>query len=224
MIPLRDTQPSSRTPVITVTLIVINVLVFLFEVSLEPFARNHFIAVFGMIPDRWAEDPLTLLTYMFLHGGWLHLIGNCWFLWIYGDNIEDILGHWVYILFYVGCGVAAAMVQIWSNPYSHVPTVGASGAIAGVMGAYLVKFPHARVLTLVPIFIFFTTIEVPEFLMLLYWFLIQIVSGVGSIGYSQVSGEGVAWFAHVGGFVSGVALIWLLPTRARFSGRSDLQW
>jgi membrane associated rhomboid family serine protease len=224
MIPLRDTQPSSRTPVITVTLIVINVLVFLFEVSLEPFARNHFIAVFGMIPDRWTEDPLTLLTYMFLHGGWLHLIGNCWFLWIYGDNIEDILGHWVYILFYVGCGVAAAMVQIWSNPYSHVPTVGASGAIAGVMGAYLVKFPHARVLTLVPIFIFFTTIEVPAFLMLLYWFLIQIVSGVGSIGYSQLSGEGVAWFAHVGGFVSGVALIWLLPTRARFSGRSDLQW
>lgn len=209
---------------VTVTLIVINVLVFLFEISLEPFARNHFIATFGMIPDGWAEAPLTLLSYMFLHGGWLHLIGNCWFLWIYGDNIEDILGHWLYILFYVGCGLAAALVQIWSNPYSHVPTVGASGAIAGVMGAYLVKFPHARVLTLVPIFIFFTTIEVPAFLMLLYWFLIQIVSGVGSIGYSQVSGESVAWFAHVGGFLSGVALIWLLPTRARFSGRTDLRW
>ena len=224
MIPLRDTQPSARPPVVTVLLIIANVLVFLFQVSLDPFSRNHMMTVFGLIPDQWGQAPLTMLTYMFLHGGWLHLIGNCWFLWIYGDNVEDILGHWRFLFFYIGCGVAAAFLQIASTPYSRVPMVGASGAIAGVMGAYLVKFPHARILTLVPIFVFFTTIEVPAFLMLLYWFFIQIVSGIGSIGYSQVSGGGVAWFAHIGGFVAGLALIWLLPTRQRFSARSDLRW
>jgi membrane associated rhomboid family serine protease len=138
--------------------------------------------------------------------------------------VEDILGHWRFLFFYISCGVAAALLQIGSAPYSRVPMVGASGAIAGVMGAYLVKFPHARILTLVPIFVFFTTIEVPAFLMLLYWFVIQIVSGVGSIGYSQLSGGGVAWFAHIGGFIAGLALIWLMPTRERFSARSDLHW
>jgi membrane associated rhomboid family serine protease len=224
MIPLRDTIRSARTPVVTVALIVVNVLLFLFEVSLDPFSRNYFIAGFGLTPDYWSGAPLTLLTYMFLHGGWLHLIGNCWFLWIYGDNVEDILGHWRYLLFYVGCGAAAGLVQIWSAPDSRIPTVGASGAIAGVMGAYLLKFPHARILTLVPIIVFFTTIEVPAYFMLLYWFLIQIVSGVGSIGYSQVSGDKVAWFAHVGGFLAGAALIRLLPTRRPFTSRADLHW
>jgi membrane associated rhomboid family serine protease len=225
MIPLRDTQPSARAPVVTALLIAANALVFLFQVSLDPFSRNHLMSVFGLIPYQLRETPLSLLTYMFLHGGWLHLIGNCWFLWIYGDNVEDILGRGKYLLFYLGCGVAAAAMQTWSDPYSRIPMVGASGAIAGVMGAYLVKFPHARILTLVPIFVFFTTIEVPAFLMLLYWFLIQIVSGIGSVGYSQVSGGGgVAWFAHIGGFVAGLALIWLLPTRQRFAARSDLHW
>ena len=225
MIPLRDTQPSARAPVVTVLLIAVNILVFLYELSLDPYSRNHFIKEFGLVPDHWGEARLTVLSYMFLHGGWMHLIGNCWFLWIYGDNVEDILGRWRYLLFYLGCGVAAALLQMASTPYSRIPLVGASGAIAGVMGAYLLKFPHARILTLVPIFVFFTTIEVPAFLMLLYWLVIQIVSGVGSVAYSQATGGGgVAWFAHIGGFIAGLALIWLLPTRAPFSARSDLRW
>jgi membrane associated rhomboid family serine protease len=161
---------------------------------------------------------------MFLHGGWMHLIGNMWFLWIFGDNVEDVLGHGKYLLFYIGCGIAAALVHALLNPYSRLPTVGASGAIAGVMGAYLVKFPHSRILTLVPIIIFFTTFEIPAFLMLLYWFFIQIFSGIGSVGYSQVSRGGVAWFAHVGGFVAGVVFVYLLGTRERYRYRSDLRW
>jgi hypothetical protein len=129
------------------------------------------------------------------------------------------------VLFYLACGAAAALLQIWMNPYSRVPMVGASGAIAGVMGAYLVKFPHAHILTLVPIFVFFTTFELPAFMMLLYWFFLQLVSGIGSIGYSQLTGGGgVAWFAHIGGFVAGVVLIYVLPTRQRFAYRSDLHW
>ena len=129
---------------------------------------------------------------MFLHGGWMHLIGNMWFLWIYGDNVEDVLGHGKYLLFYLLCGIAAGLVHVMLDPYSRVPTLGASGAIAGVMGAYMVKFPHSRIITLVPIFIFFTTMEIPALIMLLYWFALQIFSGVGSIGYSNVS-QAAAW-------------------------------
>jgi hypothetical protein len=154
----------------------------------------------------------------------MHLIGNMWFLWIFGDNVEDVLGHGKFLLFYLLCGIAAALVHILLNPYSRVPTVGASGAIAGVMGAYLVKFPRSRVLTLVPIFVFLTTIEIPAALMLLYWFGIQLFSGVGSIGYSNISRGGVAWFAHVGGFIAGIVLVYLMGTRERFRYRSDLRW
>ena len=222
MIPLRDTQPSHSSPVVTAVLIAMNVLVFLFQVSLDDYSRNHFIAVYGIIPDRLEYE--SLITSMFLHGGWLHLIGNMWFLWIYGDNIEDVLGHGKYLLFYLLCGIAAALVHIMLNPYSRVPTIGASGAIAGVMGAYLIKFPHSRILTLVPVFIFVTTMEIPAVLMLLYWFGIQIFSGVGSIGYSNVSRGGTAWFAHIGGFVAGMLLIYLMRTKQRFSHRPDMRW
>jgi membrane associated rhomboid family serine protease len=220
MIPLRDTQPSARTPVVTSALIAVNILVFLLQVSLDPFSRNFFIATFGLVPDAWAASRLTAFTYMFLHGGWLHLIGNCWFLWIYGDNVEDVLGRWRYLLFYVACGLLAGLAQMLLNPYSRVPIVGASGAVAGVMGAYLVKYPHARVLTLV----FFFFVEIPAYLMLVYWLLIQLVSAAGSVGFSQTSQGGVAWFAHVGGFATGVLLIYLLPTRERFTARDDLHW
>jgi membrane associated rhomboid family serine protease len=161
---------------------------------------------------------------MFLHGGWLHLLGNMWFLWIFGDNIEDILGHGKYLLFYLLCGAAAAMTHIFFNPLSRVPTIGASGAIAGVMGAYMLKFPRSRILTLVPIIFFFTTIEVPAFFMLIYWFVIQLFNGVGSIGYSHVSQGGTAFFAHVGGFVAGIVLINLMGARQRYSRRRDLHW
>jgi membrane associated rhomboid family serine protease len=222
MIPLRDTQPSRTVPIVTILIIVANVLVFLYEISLDEFSRNHFIASYGVIPDRL--NPSTLLTSMFLHGGWLHLIGNMWFLWIFGDNVEDILGRGKFLLFYLATGVAAALTHVYLNPNSHVPTVGASGAIAGVMGAYMVKFPHSRVLTLVPIVIFFTTIELPALFVLGYWVLIQVFSGAASIGYSNLSQGGVAWWAHVGGFATGVILIFLLPTRPPHRRRPELYW
>ena len=222
MIPLRDTQPSLSTPIVTIVIIALNVLVFLFQVSLGDYERNHFIAAYGIVPDRLHYS--SILTSMFLHGGWLHLIGNMWFLWIYGDNVEDVLGHGKFAFFYLLCGIAAALVHVLLNADSRIPTIGASGAIAGVMGAYLVKFPHSKIVTLVPIFVFLTTVEVPAVFMLIYWFAIQIFSGVGSIGYSNVSKGGVAWFAHIGGFLAGMLLIYLLGAKQRFRNRRDYSW
>jgi membrane associated rhomboid family serine protease len=222
MIPLRDTQPSYSRPIVTMIIIAVNVLVFLFEISLDPYSRNNLIQVYGIVPDHF--HFVNLFTSMFMHGGWFHIIGNMWFLWIYGDNVEDVLGHWKYLIFYLLCGVAAGLLHVALNPYSRVPTIGASGAIAGVMGAYLIKFPHSRILTLIPVFIFFTTMEISAVFILLYWFVIQIFSGVGSIGYSNLSSGGVAWFAHVGGFVAGMILIKVMGTRDRYLQRSDLRW
>lgn len=222
MIPLRDSQPSRTTPVVTVALIVVNFAAFFYELSLDGFSRNHFIAAYGVVPDRL--HLVTLVTSMFLHGGWMHIIGNMWFLWIFGDNIEDSLGRGKFLMFYLLCGVAAALAHVLLNPYSRIPTVGASGAIAGVMGAYLVRFPRARITTLVPVFVFLTTFELPALVVLLYWFVIQFFSGVGSVAFSQQSAGGIAWFAHVGGFVAGVLLILVLPKRERYARRADLQW
>jgi membrane associated rhomboid family serine protease len=224
MFPLRDTQPSYSRPLITVLIIVINAVVFLHEISLDDYSRNYFIAHYGLIPVRAHLHPLTYLTSMFLHGGWMHIIGNMWFLWIFGDNVEDVMGHFKYLAFYILCGLAAAIAQSFMNADSRLPMVGASGAIAGVMGAYLVKFPRSRIVTLVFIFIFFTTIEVPATLMLLYWFFIQVFSGVGTIGYSRLSQGGTAWFAHVGGFISGIILINLMGTRPKYMQRRDVSW
>jgi len=222
MIPLRDSEPSLSTPFVTVSLIAVNALVFFYELSLDRFSLNHLIAAHGLIPARLHLD--AFVTSMFLHGGWLHLIGNMWFLWIFGDNIEDILGHAKYLLFYLLCGVAAALVHVAFNGDSRLPTIGASGAIAGVMGAYLVKFRHSRVVTLVPIFLFLTTMEIPAVYILLYWFAVQLFSGFGSIGYSQLSQGGVAWFAHVGGFLAGMLLILAMRPAGRYQRRRDLQW
>jgi len=223
MFPLRDTQPSYGKPIVTVSMIVINVLVFLFEVSLDPYTRNDFIQVYGLVPEQFSFH--AMLTSMFLHGGWMHLLGNMWFLWIFGDNIEDILGSAKFLLFYLACGCGAALAQVAANPDSRIAMVGASGAIAGVMGAYMVKFPHSRILSLVTVIFFFTTIEVPAWLMLIWWFFIQFFNGVGTIGRSHVSeGGGVAFLAHVGGFVAGIALIYLLAPRERYSKRRDLYW
>ena len=223
MFPLRATQPSYSKPVVTVLLIVVNVLVFLYEISLESFGRNDFIAAYGLVPDQFSF--LNVLTSMFLHGGWMHLLGNMWFLWIFGDNIEDILGSAKFLLFYLLCGIAAAIAQFLADPGSRVPMGGASGAIAGVMGAYMVKFPHSRIHTLLFIFFFITTVEVPAWLMLIYWFVINLFSGVGSIGYSHANqGGGVAFLAHVGGFLAGIALIYLLVPRQRYTKRQDLYW
>src|SRR5215472_11519620 len=146
MFPIRDTQPSYSKPVVTVVLIVVNILVFLYQFSLDSFSQNAFMYRYALIPDRFHFS--NVLTSMFLHGGWMHVLGNMWFLWIFGDNIEDILGHGKFLIFYLLCGVAAALGQVAIDPHSRVPMVGASGAIAGVMGAYMVKFPHSRILTL----------------------------------------------------------------------------
>lgn len=222
MIPLRDTQPSYTFPFVTVTIIALNVLAFLYEFTMDPYEFNFFIAHHGVIPARlqWVD----VLTSIFLHGGWLHLIGNMWFLWIYGDNVEDILGHAQYLAFYLLCGLAATMVHVVFNADSSAPTIGASGAIAGVMGAYVVKFPHSKITTLVLVVVFITTMEIPAYLILLYWFVIQFFSGVGSMGHSHLSQGGVAWFAHIGGFLAGVALILVMRTRERFSHRPDMRW
>src|SRR5262245_20879409 len=157
MFPIRDTQPSYSRPFVTVLLIVVNILAFLYELTLDDYSQNAFVATYALIPEHF--HFLNVLTSMFLHGGWMHLLGNMWFLWVFGDNIEDILGHGKYILFYLLCGVAAALSQVVFNLYSRVPMVGASGAIAGVMGAYMIKFPHSRIRTAIFfLFVFFTDI------------------------------------------------------------------
>jgi membrane associated rhomboid family serine protease len=203
-------------------IIAINVLAFFYEVSLDPFSRNHFIAIYGATPARFHFE--TLITSMFLHGGWMHLIGNMWFLWIYGDNVEDILGHAKYVVFYLLCGIAAGLTHYYFNADSRLPSIGASGAIAGVMGAYLVKFPRSTIITLVPVFVFLTTFEIPAVVILLYWFVLQLFSGVGSIGHSSASQGGVAWFAHIGGFVVGMLLVNLMGPKDRYRTRRDFAW
>ena len=213
MIPLRDDNPSQRVPVVTRTLIVLNVAAFLFEVGLGPALRD-FVFGWGLVPLRFAyafagAEPLgptlvTALTSMFMHGGWLHLLSNAWYLWIFGDNVEDRLGHGRFLLFYLAGGLAAALVHLLFNWSSPVPTVGASGAIAAVLGAYAVLYPRARVVTLVPIFFFFQVIALPAMLVLGLWFVLQVFSGSLSIG---ATGGGVAWWAHIGGFAFGMLVM-----------------
>ncbi len=214
MIPLRSSEPHYTKPSVNLVLIAANVLVFVYELSLgSGYRLNHFIAQYGIVPDRL--NVASIFTSMFIHGGFLHIIGNMWFLWVFGRGVEDVLGHAKYLFFYLICGVAAAILHIVVNAGSTVPTIGASGAIAGVMGAYLVTFPRARVVTLVVLFIFITTVDIPAAFLLLYWFAIQFFNGVGSVGYSQASSGDVAWFAHVGGFVAGIILIKLMGSRQR---------
>ncbi len=218
MFPLRDTEPSYSKPVVTMFIIAVNLLVFLFEASLDPYTLNAFIAHYGLVPVNF--HIWGIFTSMFLHGGWLHVLGNMWFLWIFGDNIEDILGHEKYLAFYLLCGIAAAVTQVLFNVDSQVPMVGASGAIAGVMGAYLVKFPQARIRTLIfVIFIFF--IDVPAWVMLIYWFATQFFSGIGSIAESTANDGGTAFFAHIGGFITGIVLIRIMGARQRTLRRWD---
>jgi rhomboid family protein len=221
IVPLRDTIKSNSSPLISTLIIMANVAIFFYSQTLDSYAEGHFVRQYAMIPAKLSV--VTILTSMFLHSGWLHLIGNMWFLWIYGDNVEDVFGHGKYLLFYLLCGVAAAMAQYAANPDSRVPTVGASGAIAGVMGAYLIKFPHSRIVTLVFLgFIFLP--EIPAVLLLVYWFLLQFFSGVGSYGTMQTSQGGVAWFAHIGGFISGMILVLVMKTKPAYGRRYDLNW
>lgn len=222
MFPLRDDRPTWTPPTVTTLLIIACSLVFFHELTLEEFSRNYFIERYGTIPAHFA--PATLLTSMFLHGGWSHIIGNMLFLWAFGRSLEDSLGHTRFLLFYLGCGVAAGLVHVLVNADSTLPTVGASGAIAGVMGGYLMKFPRARIHTLIFVFFFVTTTELPAAFILVYWFVAQVFSGYGSIAHTHVTDSGVAWFAHVGGFLAGMIAIRLLPTRTRYFPRRDYGW
>jgi membrane associated rhomboid family serine protease len=214
MIPLKSSEPHYTRATVTLVIIALNVLVFLYELTMPSYALNRFIMLHGLVPDRMRYT--SILTSMFIHGGFLHIAGNMWFLWVFGRGVEDILGHAKYALLYFVCGIAAALTFVLVSPNSTVPTIGASGAIAGVMGAYLIKFPRAYVRTLVFIVIFITTIDIPAAFLLLYWFAMQFFNGIGSLGYSQET-SGVAWFAHVGGFIAGMILMKLIPGKMRAS-------
>ncbi len=218
MLPFRDNIPSRAFPVVTLGLIAVNVLVFLYEVSLPQPRLESFILQNGVVPARLQEldqAPLAvlsatgcdMLTSMFLHGGWLHLIGNMWFLWIFGDNVEDRMGHFRFLTFYLLCGFLAEAAHIAFNLNSRLPSIGASGAVAGVLGAYLVSYPFARVQTIIPLFVIFTIVELPALLVLSLWFVFQLVSGLAAVAATTATTGGVAWWAHIGGFIAGLVLI-----------------
>ena len=215
MIPIRDVIPSRTTPFVTFTIIGLNAVMFLWELSLGPDA-SELVFRFGLIPASFSW--VNVFTSMFVHGGLLHFGGNMLYLWIFGDNVEDRMGHGRFLVFYLLCGVAAALAQTITAPDSVIPMVGASGAIAGVMGAYFVLYPKSRIVTLIPIFFFFQVIEVPAILFLGIWFLMQFLSGLGSI-VSVASGStgGVAFWAHVAGFVAGLSgvVVFRRPERQR---------
>lgn len=217
MIPIRDTQRSRTRPVVNWVLILVNIVVFAYELTLSDQALQGFAIKYGVIPAA-ITDPgrfhpqvlaqtsgaLGLFTSLFIHMGWIHIVSNMLYLFIFGDNMEDILGHGRYLVFYIAGGVIASLAHIVSNPTSLVPTVGASGAIAGVLGGYFVSFPRSRVLALIPIGFFLPMVEVPSIVFLFLWFITNLFSGVASLGI-QAQG-GVAWWAHIGGFVAGMLL------------------
>jgi membrane associated rhomboid family serine protease len=214
MIPLRDDNPIRSRPVVTIALIVLCTLMFLWQLSLSANGQQQAAYLFGVIPavlfgnarleGQWIPAGATMITSMFLHGGWLHLIGNMLYLWIFGDNIEDRIGRGRFVVFYLVCGAVAALGQGVADPRSEVPMIGASGAISGVLGAYLVLYPRAKVLVLLPLLFFVTTVRVPALVVLGIWFAGQLLS---SLVAAPGSGGGVAFVAHIGGFVAGVALI-----------------
>lgn len=215
MIPLRDINPRYTTPIINILIILLNSLVWLYQVSLGPVNGERFIFALGLVPAR-IDIALTthavplgaafmpFITSMFLHGGWLHVIGNMWFLWVFGDNIEDRMGHSLYFLFYVACGLGAGAIHTMLNWGSTIPTVGASGAISGVMGAYLVMFPRSKIVTLIPLIFFWFTVQISAMFFVGYWIILQFLGGLSSLGAR--SQGGTAFWAHVGGFVVGFVL------------------
>jgi len=215
MIPLRDANPSRTFPMITFALIAANIIVFIIEISQGEYMAG-LIVEFGLIPATVGNDFrlmnigfgtfIPFITSMFLHGGWMHLVGNMLFLYIFGDNVEDRFGHFRFFIFYFIAGITAALTQVFMFPDSEIPMVGASGAIAGVLGAYVLMFPRARIITLIPIIFFFDIVELPAFVFLGIWFLMQVFSGVFSLGIGSDAG-GVAWWAHIGGFTAGAILL-----------------
>jgi membrane associated rhomboid family serine protease len=226
MIPLKDDIPSYRAPIVTVALISVNCLIYFYLAS---WGREFQLAVvkWGAIPyelthgqeltpDLAFSIPLSLFSSMFMHGGFLHLAGNMLYLWIFGDNVEDKLGHVKFIIFYLLCGLAATLTHVLTTPNSQIPMVGASGAIAGVLGAYMIRFPRARILTLIFFGLFIRIVRIPALFVLGFWFILQLLYGLPSLGSV---GGGVAWFAHVGGFIAGIFLFKLFAifSRQQFS-------
>jgi len=224
MIPLRDENPSRSVPVGNIVLILANISVFIYQnffisggagplflrLGCIPYEFSHFV---DLNPLALVPVPLTILTAMFMHGGWIHLLSNMLFLWIFGDNIEDKLGHLKYLSFYMLCGLIASLSHIFTNLNSQVPTIGASGAIAGVMGAYIFLFPKARIRTLLILGIFIQIVRIPAIIVLGYWILIQVLSGFAEFGSRTVSS--IAWFAHIGGFIAGFFLIMVMKRSSR---------
>ena len=226
MIPLKNLNPLNSFPGVTVALIIVNFLVFFCQLSLDQHAADLFILHYGVVPRQLqfalagqhgltiVDAVIPLFTSMFLHGGWLHIIGNMWFLWIFGGNVEDRLGHFSYLGFYLICGIGSGIAQAAFSWGSRIPAIGASGAIAGVLGAHILFFPSSRILTLIPLFIIWFTARVPAVVFIGLWFLLQLMSGLGSLGPAGMQANGgVAWWAHVGGFLLGIALA--LPKRTR---------
>lgn len=221
MFPLRDTIRARTIPGVNYLIIVVNVLIFLLESSMGPRRFEQFIFSCGMVPYRLLgqlgfAQLLTIFTSMFLHGGWFHVISNMWALFIFGDNIEDRMGHGRYLLFYLLCGIGAAVTHVAVDPNSRVPVVGASGAISGIMGAYIVLFPHSRIITLLPVFILPWLMEVPALIFIGIWFLAQLFNGLFGLMLPVGTYGGVAWWAHVGGFLVGLLLVKVFAKRQRY--------
>jgi membrane associated rhomboid family serine protease len=227
MIPISDSPRSRTVPIVNWTLILVNISIFLLELSMPPRALDRFLFTWGAVPARvWGAllgqaDPfwlVTLITSQFLHGGWAHILGNMLYLWVFGDNVEDRMGHLRYLVFYLLCGITAGLIQTLVLFGSRVPLIGASGAIAGVLGAYLVLYPGARVTVLAPYFFFgLGFFEVPAAVLLVMWFLLQFVNGIAAITAASPSVGGIGWWAHIGGFVAGYLLVRLFarPQRPR---------
>jgi membrane associated rhomboid family serine protease len=225
MLPIKDDQPRYSTPYVNGFLIALNILIYLFQASLDPRSYDLLAHQFGVVPSHLSaflagspRYPLAAIvipffTSMFLHAGWMHVLGNMWFLFIFGDNVEDYLGHFRYLLFYVLCGLFAMATQVAVYPHSSLPTVGASGAIAGVLGAYFILYPRARVLTWFLVFVLY----IPAWIILGYWFVLQFLAGAATLSVAQTGRDvgGVAVWAHVGGFVSGLVMVKLFPERTR---------
>ena len=229
MLPLRDNIPSRSLPLVNWALIALNVLVFIYQTGLKPLALNNLINTYGVIPAQLSlAHPSTwipLVTAIFLHGGWFHLISNMWVLFIFGDNIEDRMGHFRYLGFYVLGGVFANVLQAMITPSSLVPAIGASGAIAAVLGGYFFLFPRARVVTLIPIFLYPWIVEISAFIFLGFWFIMQLYSGFQSLSMPEgTSVGGIAWWAHIGGFVFGIFAVLIFGRRPKPAPYFNRQW
>jgi len=228
VIPIKDENPTRRTPWVTILFIAANLAVFAYQTTLDPAALQAFWLRWAFVPARFLASPLspaeltTIFSAMFMHAGWVHVGGNMLYLWIFGNNIEDRFGHLGFAGFYLVAGIVATLAQMAVAPTSTVPNLGASGAVAGVLGAYILLFPGASVLTIIPIFIFIEVARVPAYLVIGFWFVLQLGNGLASLGPQLATSGGVAWFAHIGGFVVGLvlALPAALAARGRRRGRA----